>query len=164
MPRSKIYRSNAEKQRAYRRRKKGVAVILRSTKEEWETPQEIFDPLNEEFNFELDLAALPHNAKCSAFYTPVIDALKQEWQGVCWLNPPYGSQLRHWIKKAYESANKGATIVCLLPARSCTTWWHDYVLPYAEIRYLRGRLKFSGATNSATFPSAIVIFRPASTV
>lgn len=159
MPRPRIYRSNAEKQRAYRRRRKGVAVILRSTSEEWETPMEIFQPLSEEFHFETDLAALPHNAKCASFYTPVMDALKQEWRGVCWLNPPYGYQLRKWIQKAQTSAQKGATIVCLVPARTDTQWWHDYVLPYAEIRYLRGRLKFSGALNSATFPSAIVIFR-----
>jgi phage N-6-adenine-methyltransferase len=160
MPRPRIYRTNAEKQRAYRRRRKGVAVILRSTNEEWETPIEIFNLLNEEFHFEIDLAALPHNAKSAKFYTPVMDALKQEWHGVCWLNPPYGSQLSKWMQKAYDSAKNGATIVSLLPARTDTIWWHEYVLPYAEIRYLRGRLKFSGAANSATFPSAIVIFRP----
>lgn len=163
MPRSRIYRSNAEKQRAYRRRKKGVPVILRSTSEEWETPMEVFNPLNKEFCFETDLAALPHNAKCGKFFTPVMDALKQEWQGICWMNPPYGSQLRQWMRKACESAARGATIVCLVPARTDTLWWHDYVLPHAEVRYLRGRLKFSGASNSATFPSAIVIFRPAQT-
>lgn len=161
MPRPRLYRSNAEKQRAYRRRKKGTPILFRSTSEEWETPKKIFDALNDEFHFDIDLAALPHNAKCNKFYTPIVDALKQEWKGVCWLNPPYGSQLRQWMKKACESFKKGATIVCLVPARTDTLWWHDYVLPYAEIRYLRGRLKFSAASNSATFPSAIVIFRSA---
>jgi len=160
MPRRRIYRTNAEKQRAYRRRKKGVAVILRSTSEEWETPLELFQALDGEFHFETDLAALPHNARCSHFYTPATDALQQEWQGICWLNPPYGSQLYRWMQKAWKSAQQGATVVCLVPARTDTRWWHDFVLPFAEVRYLRGRLKFSGASNSATFPSALVIFKP----
>lgn len=137
-----------------------MPVMLRSTSEEWETPLELFQPLDEEFHFEIDLAALPHNARCARFYTPAIDALQQEWQGVCWMNPPYGAQLYQWMRKAHESATSGATIVCLVPARTDTRWWHDYVMLHAEIRYLRGRLKFSGASNSATFPSAIVIFRP----
>jgi hypothetical protein len=75
------------------------------------------------------------------------------------MNPPYGPGLRHWVKKAHEAAQVGATVVGLLPARTDCTWWHDYVLPHAEIRFIRGRLKFSGNGNSATFPSVITIFR-----
>ncbi|HZO87381.1 MAG TPA: DNA N-6-adenine-methyltransferase [Chthonomonadaceae bacterium] len=107
-----------------------------------------------------DLAAIPDNAKWDHFYTPGEDSLKQQWQGVYWLNPPYGLALRQWVKKVQESAQAGAVIVCLLPARTDTLWWHDYVLPYAEVRYIRGRMKFNGVENSAPFPSAVVIFRP----
>jgi DNA N-6-adenine-methyltransferase (Dam) len=88
--------------------------------------------------------------------------LHQSWAGVCWCNPPYGTVIGRWVRKAYESSQAGATVVCLLPARCDTQWWHTYVLPYAEIRYLQGRLKFGGAKNSAPFPSAVVIFRPPS--
>jgi phage N-6-adenine-methyltransferase len=105
-----------------------------------------------------DVAALPHNTKCPRFFTPGQDGLKQRWAGVCWMNPPYGSALRKWVHKARDSAEDGATVVCLLPARTDSAWWHDYVLPHAEVRYIRGRLKFNGSGNSAPFPSAIVIF------
>ena len=76
------------------------------------------------------------------------------------MNPPYGNSLRRWVKKAHDSAKSGATVVCLLPARTDTHWWHEHVLPHAEIRYLRGRIRFNGSDNSAPFPSAIVVFRP----
>lgn len=124
-----------------------------------DTP-ELFAALDAEFHFTLELAALPHNAKCARFFTPGDDALTHTWEGVCWLNPPYGFALRIWLRKAHESAEQGATVVCLVPARTDTTWWHDYVLPHAEIRYIRGRGKFNGIGNSATFPSAIAVFRP----
>ena len=136
--------------------------MFTSRTDEWETPQYLFDELNEQFGFETDVCALPGNTKCAKFFTPEQNGLSQEWSGVCWMNPPYGRQIKDWVKKAYESAqNNRATVVCLLPARTDTSWWHDYCMK-GEIRYIRGRLKFGKAKNSAPFPSAIVVFRAAS--
>ena len=122
----------------------------------WATPQDFFDKLNEEFGFEVDVCALPCNAKCKVFYTPEEDGLKQEWNGVCWCNPPYGKEIVKWVKKASES---NATTVMLLPARTDTRWFHDYIYGKAEIRFVRGRLKFGNSENSAPFPSMIVVFK-----
>lgn len=159
--RPKIYRDNAERQATYRQRKrKRQPVEFWHRTDCWDTPPELFAQLDVEFHFTVDLAAFPHNAKCERYFSPGVDALTQAWEGVCWMNPPYGPQLRKWMKKAYESARQGATIVCLLPARTDTSWWHDYVLPFAEIRFIRGRVTFQGGKNSAPFPSAVVIFRP----
>ena len=120
--------------------------------------QTFFDRLDEEFGFDLDVCALRENAKCSRYFTPAKDGLKQQWAGVCWMNPPYGRQIATWMKKAYESSQNGATIVCLVPARTDTKWWHDYATK-GEIRFVRGRLRFGDADYPAPFPSAIVIFR-----
>lgn len=122
----------------------------------WETPQDFFDKLNEEFNFQTDVCALPENAKCKHFYTPEQDGLAQEWSGSCWCNPPYGRQIGKWVRKASESK---ATTVMLVPARTDTAWFHDYIYRKAEIRFVRGRLKFGQAKNSAPFPSMVVVFR-----
>jgi len=132
-------------------------VMFSSKTDLWETPQHLFNELNTEFNFEIDVCALPENAKCKKYFTPEEDGLQQEWKGTCWMNPPYGRQISKWVKKAYESSLKGATVVCLLPARTDTKWWHEYCMK-GEIRFIRGRLKFGDAKNSAPFPSAIVIF------
>ena len=126
---------------------------------EWATPQDFYDKLDQEFGFELDVCSTIENAKCSKFYTKAEDGLKQEWSGVCWCNPPYGREIKHWMKKAYESSLKGATVVCLIPARTDTQWWHDYVIHAKEIRYVKGRLKFGGATNSAPFASIVAVFQ-----
>jgi phage N-6-adenine-methyltransferase len=123
----------------------------------WATPQDFFDKLNEEFGFEVDVCAVAENAKCQKYFTPEMDGLKQKWTGVCWMNPPYGRQIRKWVKKAYESSLKGATVVCLLPARTDTKWWHDYCMK-GEVRLVKGRLKFGDGKNSAPFPSAVVVF------
>lgn len=161
LPRPRIYQNNAQKQAAYRQRKRRQQpVYFRHKSDEWETPPELFAELDREFHFTTDVAALPDNAKCDHFYTPGEDGLVQIWTGMCWMNPPYGVALRQWMKKAQESAQQGATVVCLVPARTDTQWWHDYVQSYAEVRFLRGRVKFGGNENSAPFPSAIVIFRP----
>lgn len=133
------------------------AGLFSSATDQWETPQAFFDALDAEFHFDVDVCALPDNAKCAAFYTPDLDGLSQEWTGTCWMNPPYGRQIGAWVKKAYESAKNGATVVCLLPARTDTAWWHDYCMR-GVVRFVRGRLKFGGAQNSAPFPSAVVIF------
>lgn len=121
------------------------------------TPQGFFDELNAEFGFTTDVCAIQENAKCDKFFSPEQDGLTQEWQGVLWMNPPYGKTISKWVKKAYEC---GSIIVCLLPARTDTRWFHDYCLPYGEIRFIKGRLKFGDAKNNAPFPSMIVIFRP----
>jgi len=134
-----------------------MTAMMSSTTDLWETPQVLFDELNAKYHFTLDVCAIPENAKCEKFFTPEQDGLRQEWTGVCWMNPPYGRQVSGWVKKAYESSQKGATVVCLLPARTDTAWWHDYCMK-GEITFIRGRLKFGQAQNSAPFPSAIVVF------
>ena len=121
------------------------------------TPMDLFQRLNRDWNFTLDVCAIASNAKCERYFTPEMDGLKQEWSGVCWMNPPYGKEIGKWMKKAYESAQKGAVVVCLVPARTDTAWWHDYAMK-GEIQFLRGRLKFGNAKTNAPFPSAIVVF------
>lgn len=133
-------------------------VMFSSKTDLWETPQEFFDSLNNEFDFDLDVCAMPKNAKCKRYYTPEEDGLVQPWEGVCWCNPPYGREIGKWVRKALISSFLGATVVLLLPARTDTRWFHDYILHHGEVRFLRGRLKFGGG-NSAPFPSMVVIFR-----
>jgi phage N-6-adenine-methyltransferase len=135
------------------------SVHFKSDKDNWETPTDLFTVLDREFHFEWDVAADPINTKCKRYYTPEDNGLAQEWQGVCWLNPPYGNAIAKWMRKAFESASVGsATVVCLVPSRTDTKWWWNHA-QYGEIRFLPGRLKFVGAENSAPFPSAVVIFR-----
>jgi phage N-6-adenine-methyltransferase len=125
----------------------------------WETPQWLFNKLDKEFNFTLDVCALPETAKCKNYYTPQIDGLKQDWEdNICWMNPPYGREVGVWIEKAYKESLKGAIIVCLIPSRTDTKYWHDYCMKTNEIGFVKGRLKFGDSKNSAPFPSAIVIF------
>lgn len=135
------------------------AVWASSATDLWATPQDFFDKLNAEFGFTLDVCASPENAKCERYFTKADDGLAQEWTGVCWMNPPYGREIGHWMRKALESSATGATVVCLVPARTDTAWWHDCAM-HGEIRFIRGRLKFGGHKNSAPFPCAVVIFRP----
>ena len=125
----------------------------------WATPQDFFDRYNGLYGFQLDVCASPENAKCARFFTKEDDGLAQEWTGVCWMNPPYGRDIKHWMRKAYQSSLAGATVVCLVPARTDTAWWHDYAVK-GQIEFIRGRLKFGGAVNSAPFPSAVVVFTP----
>ena len=123
------------------------------------TPQDFFDKLNAEFGFQLDVCATKENAKVSRYFTTEDDGLSQEWRGVCWMNPPYGREIGKWVRKAYESAQAGALVVCLLPARTDTAWWHDFCAK-GDVRFVRGRIKFGKATSGAPFPSAVVIFAP----
>lgn len=132
---------------------------MSSTTDLWETPQWLFDELNNVYHFQTDVCAIPENAKCATYFTPEQDGLAQEWKGICWMNPPYGRNIGKWVKKAYESARNGATVVCLLPSRTDTAWWHDYCMK-GKITFIRGRLKFGQSKNSAPFPSAIVAFEP----
>ena len=125
----------------------------------WSTPQEFFDKLNEEFNFTLDPCCVPSTAKCNIYFTPEVDGLKQSWEGhTVFMNPPYGREINKWLRKAYEESLKGTIVVCLIPSRTDTKYWHDYCMKASEIRFIKGRLKFGNSVNSAPFPSAVVIF------
>jgi phage N-6-adenine-methyltransferase len=136
-------------------------VLFSSTTDEWSTPQHIFDEWDNDCQFELDVCATPENAKCKKFFTREDNGLARVWTGRCWMNPPYGREIGLWVEKAWRSVTNGQAnfVVCLLPARTDTRWFHDYCLKYGEVTFIRGRLKFGGATNSAPFPSMIVVFR-----
>ncbi len=129
---------------------------------EWSTPQEFFDMLDAEFGFTLDVCATAENAKCQRFYAIEDDGLAKPWEGVCWMNPPYGRQIARWVERAYEASLDGATVVCLIPARSDTAYWHNYVMKAKEVRFVRGRLHFGGGheltAHNAPFPCAVVVF------
>ena len=131
--------------------------LFTSTTDLWYTPNDFFETLNKEFKFELDVCALEENKKCEKYFNPEVDGLKQKWDGVCWMNPPYGKEIGLWIKKAYESSLNGATVVCLIPSRTDTKYWHEYCSK-GEIRFIKGRLKFGGLNKPAPFPSAVVVF------
>lgn len=133
-------------------------VMFSSKTDMWATPQDFFDKLNEEFDFNVDVCAIPENAKCEKFFSPEVDGLKQEWKGVCWCNPPYGREIGKWVEKAYIASTWGATVVMLLPARTDTKWFHEYIYNKAEIRFIKGRLKFGNSKTAAPFPSMVVIF------
>lgn len=128
---------------------------------EWETPQAFFDALDAEFHFALDVCATAENAKCERYFTVADDGLAQSWEGnVCWCNPPYGREIGKWLRKAWTEtgAEIPTTVVMLIPARTDTAWWHDYAAK-GEVRFVRGRIKFSGHKHNAPFPCAVVVFR-----
>lgn len=135
-------------------------VHFSSKSNEWTTPQDFFDMLNDEFAFTLDAAATSENAKCVNYYDVETDALSQCWRGTVWLNPPYGRKIGKWIRKAWEESQRGVEVVVLMPVRSDTPYWHDYVMRAAEVRLVRGRLRFSDSSASAPFPCCVVVFRP----
>lgn len=131
-----------------------------SASDNWATPQDFFDKMNSRFGpFELDVCASKENAKCPRYFTSDDNGLSRQWDGRCWMNPPYGRAIGLWMRKAYESSLSGATVVCLVPARTDTAWWHNYAA-LGKVEFIRGRLKFGGQKNSAPFPSAIVVFMP----
>lgn len=136
--------------------------MFSSSTDLWATPQDFFNRLNAEFDFDIDVCASPDNAKCDTYFTKEQDGLSQSWGGVtCWCNPPYGREVGKWVQKAYiSSKNEGSTVVMLLPARTDTKWFHEYIYNQSEIRFIKGRLKFGGSANSAPFPSMVVVFRP----
>lgn len=146
-------------------------ALLSSKNMCWCTPQKFFNDLNNEFHFVLDAAATPKSAKCPAFFTPEQDGLKQSWQvgGAVFCNPPYGRDIKKWVRKAWEEAQSGTTVVLLIPARTDTSYFHEYIYHHAEIRFIRGRLQFTdedgtpatdaqGRAMSAPFPSMVVIY------
>lgn len=136
-------------------------ALFSSRTDEWSTPQNVFEELNKEFHFNLDPCATKDNAKCLKFFTKAQDGLKQNWQGYnVFCNPPYGRKIKEWVRKAYEESLKPNTmVVMLIPARTDTSYFHDYIYGKAEIRFIRGRLKFGNAKNSTPFPSMIVVYK-----
>lgn len=125
----------------------------------WSTPQRVFDRLDREFNFNADVCADAENAKCGVYFSRS-RGLNENWNGSCFLNPPYGREISAWLKKAFESAvNQQATVVCLLPVRSNPPWWHDYVMKATEIRFIRSKLSFTGGVGVPFWGNAIVVFR-----
>jgi len=139
---------------------------------EWETPIELFKQYDDIYKFEIDVCATPENALCKKYWTSEDDALSQEWGSMrCWMNPPYGREISKFMKKAYNESIKGATVVCLVPSRTDTKWWHEFAMN-GDITFIKGRLKFINRTfpswradgnfkiSPACFPSAVVVFAP----
>ena len=144
-------------------------ALFSSATDLWSTPQDFYDKLDREWGFLLDVCATRENAKAPIYFTQEQDGLAKDWAHVIkangypgrkrvWMNPPYGREIGKWMKKAHEEAQKGLTVVCLVPARTDTKWWHDHVWGHATVEFVRGRLKFGGSKNSAPFPSAVVIY------
>ncbi len=132
--------------------------LFTSETDNWATPQAFFDEINNEFNFTLDPCSSKENAKCPRFYTKEEDGLSKNWDNErVFMNPPYGREIGKWIKKASEA--RGGIVVCLLPARTDTRYFHEYIYGKSDIRFIKGRLKFGGSKNSAPFPSMLVIFK-----
>lgn len=138
-------------------------VMFSSKSDQWATPQYFYDELNKEFGFTLDPCADETNHKCEFYYTKEQDGLKQIWDcEFVFCNPPYGREIGSWVKKCYEEVNvlkRCSLAVMLIPARTDTKWFHEYIYGKAEIRFIKGRLKFGGSKNSAPFPSMVVIFK-----
>jgi phage N-6-adenine-methyltransferase len=169
--------TTAERQRVWRRQHAAEVARLRqkarqkayheSQRYDWETPPAVFAEYDAEFHFTLDVCASDQTAKCARYFTPADDGLTQDWgQEICWMNPPYGDAIGKWMEKAYRSSLAGATVVCLVPARTDVQWWHAWVIDKAsEVRLRKGRITFLGtdglpAKNSAGFPSVAAIYRP----
>ena len=144
---------------------RNLKTMLSSNSTIWETPKAFFDSLNKEFNFNLDPCATKETAKCDRFFTPEIDGLKQDWGGcTVFCNPPYGNEIKHWVEKCYlESKKPNTVVVMLIPARTDTIYFHEFIYNKAVIRFIKGRLKFGGnqkGSGSAPFPSMVVVFSP----
>jgi len=141
---------------------RNTQVVMFSSKTgEWSTPQDFFDKLNWRFGpFDLDPCADVSNTKCANFFTEIENGLTKSWEGfTSFVNPPYGRGLDKWIQKGYEESRKENTkVVMLIPSRTDTKYWHSYVMKAAEVYFIKGRLKFGDSTNSAPFPSAVVVF------
>lgn len=132
---------------------------FKSKSEEYETPNEIFEPLQKEFDLQLDVCATKENAKCDLFFTKEDDALTKDWDNNFWMNPPFSRDLKEWVIKAFEESQKGVVGVCLLPVRSNTLWWHKYIIDTkTEVRFLKGETKFVGHKRGLWLPFAIIIF------
>jgi phage N-6-adenine-methyltransferase len=137
-----------------------VSKVLNSSKSvEWSTPQSLFDSLDRLFHFSLDPCATRENAKCKLFFTKEDDGLAQDWSGLrVFCNPPYGDQIGKWARKCFESSQAGALVVLLVPSRTDTVWFHEWVQYKAEIHFMKGRQRFGDAKSNAPFPSLIAIY------
>ena len=141
------------------RKSKLTSGLFSSTTDLWATPQAFFDELNSEFHFTLDPCANDENHKCAKYYTEADDGLTKSWEGErVFCNPPYGRAIAAWVKKCHDEAQKGTLVVMLIPARTDTTYFHDYIYHKAELRFIRGRLHFNEAPQGAPFPSMVVIY------
>lgn len=138
-----------------------TGLMFSSETDEWNTPDDFYARLSKLFKFTLDPCATDNNRKCEQHFTKAQDGLAQSWltEGAVFMNPPYGRGISKWVRKAYEEAQKGTPVVCLLPARVDTAWWHDYCSKGLVV-FVRGRLKFSDHKHNAPFPNAVVIFHP----
>jgi phage N-6-adenine-methyltransferase len=135
-------------------------VHFSSSTDEWATPASFFNKCNEQYGpFDLDPCATDENHKCDNYYTRESNGLAHDWVGRVWMNPPYGREIGEWMRKAWIESTRGALVVCLVPSRTDTAWWHDYAAK-GEVTFIRGRLKFGGHENPAPFPSALVVFKP----
>lgn len=139
-----------------------------SIKQDWNTPDNLFNKIDQDFHFEIDLAADKENSKCDKFFDKEIDGLKQKWDGICWLNPPYGdktSKMVDWIKKAYNESqlNNNLTVVMLIPARTNTKWFHQYCMKASEIKFICGRPKFGNSVHGLPQPLVLVVFKKSET-
>ena len=141
-------------------KKNAGAVGFSSETGDWDTPQNFFDKLDAQFEFTLDACATEANAKCDKYFTAEQDGLAQDWKGhTVFVNPPYGRGIGTWLQKGYqESLQHNTLVVMLIPARTDTKWWHDYVMKAKEVHLVKGRLKFGDSENAAPFPSAVVVF------
>jgi site-specific DNA-methyltransferase (adenine-specific) len=131
--------------------------MFSSNKQDWQTPDSLFDDLDNEFGFSIDVASSDENCKCENHFTMENSGLDKQWIGTCFMNPPY-NEMYDWIRKAYTESQHGATVVALIPARTDTRYFHDFCMKAEELRFIRGRLKFSNCDNSAPFPSVLVVF------
>ena len=137
-------------------------VVFSSQTDQWSTPQSFFDRLNDEFHFTLDPCADKYNHKCEKYYTKEDDGLVQSWDGEkVFCNPPYGKEISKWVQKCFTDVYCGncQCAVLLIPARTDTKWFHEFIYHKSEVRFIRGRLKFGDSQNSAPFPSMIAIFQ-----
>jgi len=135
-------------------------AMVSSKSNEWSTPWDFFNELNEEFHFTLDPCCTHENAKCKKHFTIDENGLDQDWSNeVVFMNPPYGGNTRTWMEKAYNESLRGAIVVCLIVSSTDRSYWHDFIFPKAtQIRWVRGRIKFGDSKSTAPFASAIVIF------
>ena len=138
-----------------------MKVHYMSRSNEWTTPPDLFNKLNLKYNFTLDPCCTKESALCDKYYTIEDDGLQKDWSGeIVFMNPPYGREIGKWIEKAYKESLKGAVVICLIPSRTDTKYWHNFIFPYAsDIKFIKGRLKFGDGKNPAPFPSALVEFK-----
>lgn len=138
--------------------------MFTSSADDWTTPDDFYQLLDSEFGFTLDPCCYAETAKCARYFTKEDDGLRQDWTGSVFMNPPYGREIGAWVRKAYEAAQTTAdVVVCLIPSRTCSQWWHRYCMRAAEIRLVCGRLRFGGQKpekdHDAPFPNAVIVFR-----